>query len=76
MASLQFRFDNEAILAEKARQRIFLGWGGYGRNLIFDESGGLSTVVDSVWIITFGTRGLLGITSLFSTLLLPVLGIV
>lgn len=76
VASLQFRFDNEAVLAEKARQRIFLGWGGYGRNLIFDEAGGLSTIVDSIWIITFGSRGLLGVISLFSTLLLPILGVV
>lgn len=76
VASLQFRFDNEALLAEKARQRLFFGWGGYGRNLIFDEAGGLSTIVDSIWIITFGSRGLLGVVSLFSTLLLPILGVV
>lgn len=76
VGSLQFRFENEEILADKARLRMLFGWGGYGRNLIFDEWGNQSTIVDSIWIITFGTRGLLGLFSLFSTLLLPILSVV
>jgi hypothetical protein len=76
VGSLQFRFENEDILSDKARLRMLFGWGGYGRNLIFDEWGNQSTIVDSVWIITFGMRGLLGLFSLFSTLLLPVLSVV
>ena len=76
VGSLQFRFDNESVLAEKARLRMLFGWGGNGRNLIFSETGHQLTVVDSTWIITFGSAGLLGLFSLFSTFLLPVLGVV
>lgn len=76
VASLQFRFDNEELLADKARLRMLFGWGGFGRNLIFDEWGNQSTIVDSVWIITFGMRGIVGLFSLFATLLLPILSAV
>jgi hypothetical protein len=71
VASLNFRFDNEEILTDKARQRFWLGWGGWGRALIFDESGRQLTIPDSLWIIAFGNNGMLGLASLFSALLLP-----
>ena len=53
--SLQFRLDNEHILSEKALERPLLGWGGYGRNRVFEENSlGIFediTVTDSLWII-------------------------
>lgn len=71
VSSLEFRFNNEEILTDKARERFWLGWGGWGRALIFDETGRQLTIPDSLWVITFGNTGMLGLVSLFSSLLLP-----
>lgn len=70
--SLKFRLDNEQILSEKARERVVWGWGGWGRNNIYDEvTGKKVTITDSLWIITFGTGGIVGLFSQFTALLLP-----
>ena len=74
LQSLGFRFMNEEMLSGKARQQILFGWGGYGRNNLFKEGGYIITVTDSLWIIAFGINGLVGLISVFTTLLLPVLG--
>lgn len=71
--SLQFRFDNEEILGIKARQRMAFGWGGFGRNRVFNEVGEDISVTDSLWIIAFGINGLFGLISLTASILLPVL---
>lgn len=70
--SLEFRFNNEEVLVDKARQRIVFGWGGWGRDLIFDEQGKQLTVQDSLWIIAFGHYGRVGLSSLTASMLLPV----
>ena len=74
--SLGFRFDNEEILAEHARDRMIFGWGGWGRNRVYDYNwaGELVdiSVTDSLWIIAFGFRGVVGLASLTASLLLPV----
>ncbi|MBR8830544.1 MAG: hypothetical protein N5P05_003927 [Chroococcopsis gigantea SAG 12.99] len=73
--SLQFRFDNEVLLTNKAREKLLFGWGGWGRNRVLEENsaGELEdvSVTDSYWVIVFGTSGLFGIVSLYSSLLLP-----
>jgi hypothetical protein len=71
--SVEFRFDNEEILGIKARQRMIFGWGGFGRNRVFDDYGKDISVTDSLWMIVFGITGLVGLVSLMMTLLLPVL---
>lgn len=71
VSSLEFRFENEELLSDKARQRIVFGWGGWGRSLIF-ENGKQKTIPDSLWINAFGPFGLVGLVSLFSTMLAPV----
>jgi hypothetical protein len=75
--SLQFRLDNEEILGEKARQQFWFGWGGYGRNRVYDYNwaGELVdiTVTDSLWIIAFGINGALGLASVFGASLVPAL---
>ncbi len=73
LQSLGFRFLNENMLSEKARERILFGWGGFGRNLLYKEGGYAITITDSLWIIAFGQNGLVGLISVFTTLLLPVL---
>ncbi|NJK66140.1 MAG: O-antigen ligase domain-containing protein [Microcoleus sp. CSU_2_2] len=71
--SLKFRFDNEEILGEKARQRFLFGWGDAGGNRVYDDEGKDISITDSLWIIAFGVHGAVGLASLFSSLLLPVL---
>lgn len=72
-ASLAYRFENETQLMERASQKPFLGWGGWGRNLVFDpESGQILTIPDGRWIIVFGTYGWLGYIAEFGLLSLPV----
>lgn len=74
--SLETRFDAEQLLGERARQRIIFGWGGWNRNRVYEYNmfGERRDVAptDSLWIITFGTKGLVGIFSLTTALLLPV----
>ncbi|MGK7889273.1 MAG: O-antigen ligase family protein [Leptolyngbyaceae cyanobacterium] len=72
--SFAFRLDQEHVLAEMARERPILGWGGWDRFSIY---GGWHnekiSVTDSLWIIAYGNRGAVGLSSLFLFLLMPVL---
>ena len=52
--SLRFRFVNESNLLEHARQKLYFGWGGWGRNRLEDS------VTDGAWIIALGKYGLIG----------------
>jgi hypothetical protein len=71
--SLKFRFDNEDVLIEHAMKKPWLGWSTiYGRNMLFDEGGGLMTVTDGGWIIALGNGGIVGL-ALYNAI--PVLGI-
>jgi len=65
-ASLQFRIDNENLLSDQARKQVWLGWGGWGRNRVFDEYGKDLTVTDGLWIIIFGTQGALGLSAFYA----------
>jgi hypothetical protein len=49
--SFEFRLVNEDLLLEKALERPMLGWGGWGRNRVFNELGKDLTVPDGHWII-------------------------
>ncbi len=69
--SLDFRLANEEILGEKARESPMFGWGGWGRARVYDDYGKDISVTDSLWIIAFGNQGVLGVISLFSSILLP-----
>lgn len=70
--SLQFRFDNEEMLAEKAQERFLFGWGTYGRNGIYDDELGKEiSVADGHWIVTVSCGGIARFASEFGLLLLP-----
>ena len=75
--SLQFRLDNEDLLIAKARQRPLFGWGRWGRARVYvaDDAGNLDdvTITDGLWIIAFGSTGLVGLCASTTTLLLPAL---
>ncbi|MCX7712394.1 MAG: hypothetical protein N2035_01815 [Chthoniobacterales bacterium] len=69
--SLAFRLLNETLLVEKAKQRIWLGWGGFQRSYVTNEKGEYISVPDGMWILTFGKFGLFGLVSLSLSYLLP-----
>src|SRR5690606_1960632 len=48
--SLNVRFVNEEMLMAKARERPWFGWGGFGRNRIYDEYGKDVSITDGEWI--------------------------
>ncbi len=75
-ASLVFRLENEAQLSKKARLQPIFGWAGWGRARVLNEYGQDTSVTDSLWIITFGNYGLVGLWSWAGTMLLPILGFV
>jgi hypothetical protein len=71
--SLQFRFDNENILLAHAKERLYFGWGGWGRNRVYDaETGKDISVTDGGWIITLGQFGLFGFIAQFGLLAIVV----
>lgn len=70
--SLEFRMKNEDILLEKADQRALFGWGGWGRNRVYDNSGKDISVTDGLWIIYYGQYGAVGFLSLFSLMMIPI----
>lgn len=73
-ASLQFRFENEDILMERAREKPLFGWGSWGRNHILDPvTGTMLTITDGRWIILIGIFGWLGFLAEFGLIALPVL---
>lgn len=70
--SMRFRFDNEAILLERAEQKPLFGWGIWSRHHILDEnSGEIRTVTDGRWVLVIGTLGWIGFLAEFGLLALP-----
>ncbi|MDU8926216.1 hypothetical protein RXV86_02355 [Alisedimentitalea sp. MJ-SS2] len=73
-ASLEFRFDNEQVLLDRAREKPVFGWGSWGRNHILDPvSGEILTVTDGRWVITIGVYGWVGFLAEFGLLAWPLL---
>ena len=69
--SFEYRLENENLLAEKAMERPAWGWGGWGRNRVFNASGRDVSVTDGMWIIYLGVYGLVGLVAWTAVLLLP-----
>lgn len=70
--SLQFRFDNEQRLLDRASQRLLFGWGRWGRSRVYDESGKDIGITDGRWTITLGQFGIFGFLAEFGLLAFPV----
>jgi len=66
--SLQFRFDNENLLLEKARQRFWFGWSSWGRSRVYDADGRDIAVTDGAWVIVLGVYGVVGFYAFFGLL--------
>lgn len=71
--SLEVRIVNETALAARARQKLLLGWGGWGDNRIVDEHGRDTSITDGWWIILFGIRGIPGLVGFMGMVLGPAL---
>lgn len=73
-ASLAFRVTNEEALLNHANLKPWFGWGGYGRNLLYDpQTGAGLSIADGAWIITLGIYGWLGYLAQFGLLVLPLM---
>jgi hypothetical protein len=59
--SIGFRIMNENMLAEKALERPWLGWGRWNRAHVFNAAGKDITIADAMWIIIFGQQGYVGL---------------
>ena len=59
-------------MMDRASQRIWFGWGRFGRSRIFDEWGSDVSVTDGRWTITLGQFGLFGFVAEFGLLALTV----
>lgn len=70
-SSLSFRFQNEEMLLEHVREQFLFGWGFFGRNLIYNEWGGVATTFDGTWIVELSAFGMVGFVSLFGLLAAP-----
>jgi hypothetical protein len=70
--SLTFRFDNEHILVKKANERLFFGWGGYGRNRVYNEYGQDTTITDGAWIILLSCEGIISLILYFGIMTIPI----
>lgn len=64
--SLDFRFMNERVLLEHVQDKIWFGWGGWGR---FLPPG---TVIDGTWIGLIGSAGIVGFGAIFGLMALSV----
>jgi hypothetical protein len=71
--SLNYRFEFDARILEKARERLWLGWGSWGRWRLYDERTGEDvTVSDGYWVIVIGSLGVIGFAGFFLLVLWPV----
>jgi len=73
-ASLEFRFEQENQLLDRASERLLFGWGRYGRSRVYSEDaeGKDVSITDGLWILTFGSFGIVGFLAQFGLLTLPV----
>ena len=71
--SLQYRFDSEKQLLDRASERITFGWGRFGRSRIYSQETGQDLVfTDGLWVLLLGGFGLVGFMAAFGLLALPI----
>ena len=63
--SLTYRIDAETVTIEHSRERALFGWGTWGRNRVYDESGNKEVSLDGLWLNTVSATGLFGLTMFF-----------
>ncbi len=70
-SSLQYRITMEKVMVERALLKPWLGWGRFGRSFIYDETGRMLTIPDSMWILALGCGGLVRLIALGALLAIP-----
>ncbi len=70
--SFQFRLGNEDQLLDRALEKPFFGWGGWGRSRVYNDFGKDISVTDGLWIIIIGRLGWLGYICFFALLTVPI----
>jgi hypothetical protein len=65
--SLQFRFDMEDKLIERAKERPYFGWGGFGRSAELDATSD-RLINDGLWIIALGMHGVFGLAAVLAAI--------
>ena len=71
-ASLGTRLFNEERLLDHASKRPLFGWGGWGRNRVYEDNGADTTITDGYWAIAITGGGWLRYLCEFMLLGLPV----
>ncbi|MEP2533941.1 O-antigen ligase family protein [Shimia sp.] len=71
-ASMGTRLFNEERLLDHASKRPLFGWGGWGRNRVYEENGANTTITDGYWTIAITGGGWVRYLSEFMLLGLPV----
>ncbi|RLK07353.1 hypothetical protein [Ruegeria conchae] len=72
--SLEFRFENESMLLERAAEKPLTGWAFWNRNRNMDpETGRVLTVPDGYWVLIIGVLGWFGYICIFGMLIFPLL---
>lgn len=71
--SLAYRLQNEDMLLAKANERPLFGWGGWGRNRVFDETGRDISATDGFWVMEIGTGGWIGYLGKMGLLTAPLI---
>jgi hypothetical protein len=72
--SLRFRFSQEEQLLDRAQEKPLAGWGGWGRNILYDPRTGRDlSVPDGAWIIVISMYGWVGYIAQFGLMALPLL---
>jgi hypothetical protein len=71
--SLEFRFTNEQLLIRRSLQRPWLGWGDSGEAWEIPKHVPKSqrAVPDGLWILTFGSYGIIGLIVWQAVMLVP-----
>ncbi len=75
--SFDVRLFNEDVLLARAEEKPYFGWGGWGRNEIYDtETGRNIAITDGMWVIFVGTFGWFGYLARFGLLTFPLLTLI
>jgi hypothetical protein len=60
------------LLIEHVHKRLWFGWGGDGRNRLYDSEGNNAVITDGHWIILLSVGGVTLLYSLFGLMLMSV----
>ncbi len=70
--SLEFRVENDRVLADHAMQQPWFGWSGFNRSIVKMPDSKNNAVPDGMWIILLGKTGVVGLAGFLAALILPV----